>query len=174
MVTLRGPLFALLGRRANAEWRCLFWVCSKCSPSLGVLCDPIMSNGDATALLRWCLCSYCAHLGVLQFFRTPRDHPEDVALVWHVIIMMVQKWSDLVSGAKFKTNTVSLHGNLPTHVYAKFKTDWNWRFWIFHEYLKMAGDERIKLYMPIVCNMCKQYLSCNVKWRHSFWCYWRR
>ena len=29
----------------------------------------------------------------------------------------------LVSGAKFKKNTVSLHGILPTHVYAKFKTD---------------------------------------------------
>ena len=26
MVTLRRPLCALLGRRANAEWRCLFWV----------------------------------------------------------------------------------------------------------------------------------------------------
>ena len=66
-VTLRRPLCALLGRRANAEWRCLFWVCSKCAPSLGVLCDPTVSNGDDTALLRWCLRSYCAHLGVLQF-----------------------------------------------------------------------------------------------------------
>ena len=71
MVTLRRPLCALLGRRANAEWRCLFWVCSKCAPSLGVLCDPTVSDGDATALLRWCLRSYCAHLGVMQFFRTP-------------------------------------------------------------------------------------------------------
>ena len=67
MVTLRRPLCALLGRRANAEWRCLFWVCSKCAPSLGVLCDPTVSNDYATALLRWCLRSYCAHFGVLQF-----------------------------------------------------------------------------------------------------------
>ena len=71
MVTLRRPLCALLGRRANAERRCLFWVCSKCAPSLGVLCDPTVSNGDATALLWWCLRSYCAHLGVLQFLWTP-------------------------------------------------------------------------------------------------------
>ena len=81
-MTLRRPLCALLGRLTNAEWRCLFWVCSKCAPSLGVLCDPTVSNGDATALLRWCLRSYCAHLGVLQFFRTPWDHREDAALVW--------------------------------------------------------------------------------------------
>ena len=67
MVTLRRPLCALLGRRANAEWQCLFWVCSKCAASLGVLCDPSVSNGDATVLLRWRLRSYCAHLGVLQF-----------------------------------------------------------------------------------------------------------
>ena len=32
----------------------------------------------------------------------------------------------------------------------------------------MARDKSIKLYMGIVCNMCKQYLSCNVKWRHHF------
>ena len=82
MVTLRRPLCALLGRRAKAEWRCLFWICSKCAPSLSVLCDPTVSNGDATALLRWCLRSYCAHLGVLQLFRTPWDHREDAALVW--------------------------------------------------------------------------------------------
>ena len=75
MVTLRRPLCALLGRRANAERRCLFWVCSKCAPSLGVLCDPTVSNGDATALLRWCLRSYCAHLGVLQFFRITVGSP---------------------------------------------------------------------------------------------------
>ena len=29
----------------------------------------------------------------------------------------------LVSAAKFKKNTISLHEVLPTHVYAKFKTD---------------------------------------------------
>ena len=29
----------------------------------------------------------------------------------------------LVSAAKFKKNTISLHEILPTHVYAKFKTD---------------------------------------------------
>ena len=82
MVTLRRPLCALLGRRANAEWQCLFEVCSKCAPSLGVLWDPTVSNDDATALLWWCLRLYCAHLGVLQCFRTPWDHREDVALVW--------------------------------------------------------------------------------------------
>ena len=82
MVTLRCPLCTLLERRANADRRCLFWVCSKCAPSLGVLCDPTVSNGDATALLRWCLRSYCAHLGVLHFLRTPWDHREDAALVW--------------------------------------------------------------------------------------------
>ena len=31
--------------------------------------------------------------------------------------------ADLVIGAKYKKNTISLHGILPTHVYAKFKTD---------------------------------------------------
>ena len=31
MVTLRRPLCALLGHRANAKQRCLFWVCSKCA-----------------------------------------------------------------------------------------------------------------------------------------------
>ena len=29
----------------------------------------------------------------------------------------------LESGTKFKKNTITLHGILPTHVYAKFKTD---------------------------------------------------
>ena len=55
LVTLQRPLCALLGRRANAEWRCLFWVCSRCTQSLGFLCDPTVSNSVATALLRWCL-----------------------------------------------------------------------------------------------------------------------
>ena len=67
-VTLWRPLCALLGRQPNAEWRWLIWVCSKCAPSLGVLCDPIVSNGDATALLRWCLRTYCAHISLLHFF----------------------------------------------------------------------------------------------------------
>ena len=37
--------------------------------------------------------------------------------------MMVKDVTGLVIGAKFKKNTVSLHGILPTHVYAEFKTD---------------------------------------------------
>ena len=82
MVTLRRPLCGLLGHQANAKRRCLFWVCSKWTPSLVVLWDPNASNGDATALLRWCLRYYCALLGVLHFFRTPWDHHEDAALVW--------------------------------------------------------------------------------------------
>jgi hypothetical protein len=36
----------------NAERRRLFCVCSKCALSIGVLCDPKASAGDATALLR--------------------------------------------------------------------------------------------------------------------------
>ena len=79
-----------------------------------------------------------------------------------------------MSGKTFKKNTISLHGILSTHVFAKFNTDWNWHFRIFHEYLKMERNKWIKVHMPFVCNMCKQYLYCNVKWRHSVWCYWRR
>ena len=26
----------------------------------------------------------------------------------------------------------------------------------------MARDKWVELYMPIICNMCKQYLPCNV------------
>ena len=37
--------------------------------------------------------------------------------------MMVKNVAGLVSAAKFKKNTISLHEILPTHVYAKFKTD---------------------------------------------------
>ena len=32
----------------------------------------------------------------------------------------------------------------------------------------MARDKWIKLNLTIVCNMCKQYLSCNIKRRHRF------
>ena len=97
-VTLRRPLFALLGIRANAEWRCLFWVCSKCAMSLGVLCDPTVSNGDATALLRWCSHSYCVHLGVLHFLghrgitvRTPPwcDRGSSLACCFQCFICLV-------------------------------------------------------------------------------------
>lgn len=39
----------------NAERQRLFYACSNCSPSLGALCDPNASTGDATALLQRCL-----------------------------------------------------------------------------------------------------------------------
>ena len=62
--------------------RRLFWACSKCTSSIDVLCDPTASTGDATALLRKCLRSYCAHLGDLHFSWTAWDRHEDAALVW--------------------------------------------------------------------------------------------
>ena len=52
--------------------------CSQCTPSLGALCDPTKSTGDASALLRRCLRSFCAHLGVLHFSRMPWDHHSGV------------------------------------------------------------------------------------------------
>ena len=94
-----------------------------------------------------------------------------------VVLDCIDSWSlqpyYLVSGAKFKKNNVALRGVLSTRVYVNFKTYRNWRFCIFHVSFKRARDNWIILYMKIVCNMCKQYLSCSVKWRHSFWCYWR-
>ena len=77
MVTLRRPLCALLGRRANAEWRCLFWVCSKCAPWLGVLCDTTVSNGPLRSCgdARVCtartsaFCNFLGHRGITV--RTP-------------------------------------------------------------------------------------------------------
>ena len=41
-------------------------------------------------------------------------------------------------------------------------------FGFFNEYPEMVRDKWIELYMPIVSNTCKQYLSRNVKWRHLF------
>ena len=61
--------------------RRLFWACPKCAPSVGVLCDPTASTGDATALLRRCLRSFCAHIGDLHFSWTPWDPRENAALV---------------------------------------------------------------------------------------------
>ena len=109
MVTLRCPLCALLGCRANAEWRCLFWVCSKCALSLG---DPTVSNGDATALLRWCLPAYCAHFGGLQFFRTPWDHLEDAALVWQGFYLLPGRQEMSGHDWKIDTNNQTIFQNL--------------------------------------------------------------
>jgi hypothetical protein len=49
---------------SNAEWRRLFWACSKCAPSVGVVCD-------ATTMLWRCLRPYCALMDVLNFLWTP-------------------------------------------------------------------------------------------------------
>lgn len=54
----------------NAERCWLFWACL---PSLGVLCDPTASTNHFIALLRLCLRSFCALLGVLHFSWTPWD-----------------------------------------------------------------------------------------------------
>ena len=35
----------------NAKRRRLFYACSKCAPSLSILCNPNVSTGDATALV---------------------------------------------------------------------------------------------------------------------------
>ena len=44
------------------------------------------STGDATALLRWCFRSYCAHLGVLHFSWTPWDRHGNAPLVRRVAL----------------------------------------------------------------------------------------
>ena len=62
--------------------RCLFWACSKCVPSVGILCNPTASTGITTALLRRCLQSYCAHLRDLHSSWPPWDRRETAALVW--------------------------------------------------------------------------------------------
>ena len=71
MATIRLPNCALLEHHGNAKPQRLFWACSKCALSVGALCDPTASTCDAIALLRRCLRSYCAHLGVLHFSCTP-------------------------------------------------------------------------------------------------------
>ena len=72
----------LLERRGNAEPRRLFWACSKCAPLFGVLCIPMASTGDATALLRRYLRSHNAHIGVLHFSWRPWDRRGNAAPVW--------------------------------------------------------------------------------------------
>ena len=74
MVTLRSY--------QNAERRRLFCACTKCAPTLDVLCDLNASTGEATVLHRRCLWSYCTHLSVLNFSWTPWDRRENAALVW--------------------------------------------------------------------------------------------
>ena len=53
--------------------------------------------------------------------------------------MMVKNVAGLVSAAKFKKNTISLHKILPTHVYAKFKTDETDVFGFFMNTSKWRG-----------------------------------
>ena len=81
MATLRRPHCALIrtpcDRRATAFVLSMF----KVRAVARHLCDATASSGDATALLRRCLRSYCPHLGVLHFSRTPWDRHENAALV---------------------------------------------------------------------------------------------
>ena len=77
MVTLQGPHCALI--RTPSDSVCFEH--AQCVPLFSVLCDPTASTGDATGSLRQCLRSYCVHLGVLHFSRTPWDRPENTSLV---------------------------------------------------------------------------------------------
>ena len=80
MVTLLRPLCALLGYPANTEWQCF---CLEYAQSVHRRSAFYATPRCPMAMpLRWCLRSYCWHLGVLQFFRTPWDHHEEAALVW--------------------------------------------------------------------------------------------
>ena len=88
---------------------------------------------------RFSYCSlYLAFDVIMSFAKSVLQPPTQQ--VHNLTITMVKQCSGLMSDAKFKKNTVSLHGILPTHVYNNFKTYRNWRFLIFHVYLKMARD----------------------------------
>ena len=53
------PTVLLLEHRVTAERRHLFLAYSKCTPSLGILCDPTVSSGDPTALPPRCCSDGC-------------------------------------------------------------------------------------------------------------------
>jgi hypothetical protein len=61
--------------RTRFEWRRLFWECSKCAPSVGVLCD-------ATAMLLRCCGDACDPTALTSAFWIFFGRRENAALVW--------------------------------------------------------------------------------------------
>ena len=77
MATLRRPHCALIRTPSHG----VRFEHAQSAPSFGFPCGYLTAfTGDATVLLRRCLRSYYAHLGVLHFSWTPWDRRESAAL----------------------------------------------------------------------------------------------